>query len=853
MAVQNINNYRRGRGQNTVVKPITTQQRQSTLPSVNQVLRQTAQQYQRNLQSANPANLAGSLIYTSQYGDEALADAKRRAAKGDVISQLYVNTAENILKPVQETYQRDSKNANPVVAFTSGLVQTLPNLISTIPAGLQAINLIQQGQQDVVKKGYQSIPGIVTDTVSAASSSPLAFAGTVAGGAALGGVGAVSRVGGVGKAGKTAATKTVPDVSSAGVEKGAKIKTPEPVVKKAETPAATIRVTSSTPKTTPSTPATALKRQALSRGGSTIKTTASSPTTTLRRQSVRPAGNTGKVSGSGTLKTQQRTVIRGNVPREFSGNVGKGYSADVKINGNTFVLTPVDNRITLNTQAPSTIRPVSFDDVVQNLVKGQGIAIKTGDRMGTVTNLRGPAGPVGATLEPGGVRARFPDYQPNVYRAISSDDYFASAIGGTKGVDIYTYPFGNRQDYSPRQTPKTIKAINSDALFRLMDKTLNPAPMKLQDLSAYRNNPRVKEIELVEAGQTTKPRELPPNIQPLRITRIKEYVADYQKTSFIGQKAKSTAKPAAGVKETPDTAQGGRTLTFTRQKVDAPAKTGQKSSAVPEDTATPLTNSVSQAYAGFLATATALPNAKLSTIPATVVPIPGDSAYVDSLISSSDASTTVITGDADSAISGDMSMSGSVSGSFDISNSLPAARGRSADASITSRMRAGRQGQTPSRRRIVDTDNDDAPSIRRIRNRDADRIVNRNRRRRKDSESVDEEDEKKKKARKRVKRTYRQKVNPLPWLEDASDTSWLRKDLSFMRMPARVKVSAVRPALETYNDQVKAFNAARKKLRSTARETTAEGRKALSTLKRLYKTAVEARGRAETAVEKNRR
>lgn len=772
------------------------------MPSANQILQQAGQQYQRNLQSVNPANLAGSLIYTSQYSDEALADAKKRAAKGDVVSQLYVSTAENILKPVQETYQRDSKNANPVVAFTSGLVQTLPNVIATIPAGLQAVNLLQQGQKDVVKKGYQSIPGIITDTISSAKDSPLGFAGTLAGGVALGGAGA----------GRVKITKGTTKTQDSAV--------------------------SNTGKTTPQTQ-TKLVTQ-LPRSAFNSKITNRGPNT--QRQILtqkRGADNAVKVQPAGIKTTpasttaQQRTVIRGNVPSEFSGNVGKGYSADVKIRGNTFVLTPMDNRITINTPAPSTLRPVSFDDIVQNLVKGQGIAIKTGDRMGTVTR---PAGPVGATLEPGGGRARFPDYQPNIYRPISSDDYFASAIGGRKnaGVDIYTYPFGVQRDFSPNLTPKSIKALNADTLFRLMDKTLNPAPQRPQDLSAFRDNPRVKEIELVEVGQTTKPRELPANIQPLRTTRITEYVTEYQKISFIGQKAKSTSRPSAKAVDRPAPKQSGRSLTFTKQ----PAGT------VSTDSGMPMTSALPSDFSGVVVSTLILPDAKISSIPATVTPIPGDADVVISTTVTGDTAVTVTAGDTDS----------SSPLPSDMSSPLPVVRPGDADASVARRLRRTNSNRPGSRARVRVRDSDTEDSgLRRLQRRDTDAVTTRRRRRRKDSQDEEEEDKKKKKMRKTTKRTYRQKVNPLPWLEDAKDTSWLRKDLTFMRMPAKVKVTAVRPALEAYNDKVKAFNTARKKMRNTALQTTADGRKALSTLKRLYKAAVEAREGVVKLIEKNRR
>ena len=187
MAVQNINNFRRGRQRGVVVKSGTQQYvGGGNLPSAGQILQQGKQNLERNLQTANPLAMGGAYLYTSQFSDEALADARKRAEKGDVISQLYVNTAESLLKPVQETYARDSRSSNPVLNIASGAVQLIPQAIAKIPAGLQAVNLIQQGQSDIIKKGYTSIPGIVTDVISETKEAPLAVLGSVAAGAALG-------------------------------------------------------------------------------------------------------------------------------------------------------------------------------------------------------------------------------------------------------------------------------------------------------------------------------------------------------------------------------------------------------------------------------------------------------------------------------------------------------------------------------------------------------------------------------------------------------------------------------------------------------------------------------------------
>ena len=229
MAVQNINNFRRGRQQGAVVKLGTKQYvGGGNVPSAGQILQQAKQNVDRNLQTANPLAMGGAYLYTSQFSDEALADARERAKKGDVISQLYVNTAEGLLSPVQETYARDSRSQNPVLNIASGAVQLIPQAIAQIPAGLQAVNLIQQGQSNIIKKGYTSIPGIVTDVISETKEAPLAVLGSVAAGAALGGagVGIGAKAGSVGKAAKNAGKvnteRTVADIANVGYEKGAK-------------------------------------------------------------------------------------------------------------------------------------------------------------------------------------------------------------------------------------------------------------------------------------------------------------------------------------------------------------------------------------------------------------------------------------------------------------------------------------------------------------------------------------------------------------------------------------------------------------------------------------------------------
>ena len=849
MAVQNINNFRRGRPRDVVVKSGTQQYvGGGNLPSAGQILQQGKQNLERNLRTVNPVSMGGAYLYTSQFSDEALADARERAEKGDVISQLYVNTAEGLLKNIDDTMTNAQESGSPVVKFTSGVISQLPYTIAQVPAYLQAANLIQQGELGIIGKGYNSVPGIITDTVDYAKGNPVQFAGALVGGAVLGGAGIGAKAGSVGKAAKSAGKvkteRTVADIANVGLEKGAKrgfrdsTRTP--------TPKGYERVNSKPnviqPKTSTETKlVTQLPQSAF--GSSPASTPSGNQrqflTQTRGKSSPTPSPIRTTPTNSPSTRTQQRVSIVGNVPSEFRGNIGKGYAADVKIRGNTFVLTPVDTRITLNTPSPSTLRPVSFDDILQNIIKGSGIAVKTSDRRGTVTNTLQRM-PVGVTLEAGGVRARFPDYSPNIYRAVSSEDYFASAIGGrSRGNDIYTYPFRNNSDV--RSTPRTIEAINSNSLFRLLDKTLNPAPMKPQNLDAFKGNPRVKEIELVEVGQTSSPRELPANVQPLKISKITEYVTEYQKISFQGQKSKTGVRYQATdvASKTPKTQ--------SRLRVTPAVKTTQKSlSKSSESTAVlPIpTNMIGNAFAA-VSTATVNVNAKVTSIPATVTPIPSDSDF-SSVIPSDDSTSTSKTGDVDASKVTDKSTSNDadISRIRDSDAAITTRRRQTGDAATTRRVR----GRTPVRK---DTDKD--TDSRRIRRRDVDTTRTRRIRKRKDTEPEEEEEKKKKKARKTTSRSYIQKENPLPWETDAEDTSWLRKDMAFMRMPARVKVTEVRPKLEAFNEKVKAFNAARKKLRNTATQSTAEGRKALATLKRLYKAAFEAREGVVKAIEKNRR
>lgn len=819
----------------TKKKPTIQTSGKNNKTTLDGILTQLNQNYERNMETVNPANIAGSYIYTSQYSEESMLDAKKRAEKGDLISKLYVLTGENLLDPMRETYARDSVNPHPVVAFSSGLVQFLPNVISTIPAGLQAFNLLQQDGAGVAKKGYQSIPGIITETLTAAKASPLAFAGTVTAGVAVGGAGLTGGVGRIRNPKVNPVTSTLPKsvseitdvryrngydknkirdsvVTPAGLTRkqrqAAEKRAKEEIVGSIVTGKSNLKRTKNTipvslqslPKSVSEianigiekgarkgfrdstvTPAgwtrqqkKAAERKAvddivrnvvvrdgtlkveknavptfsnLKSASQTNPNSRSYIVNSKTEKSTTPTQKNKAKTTSPSLQRQKKTVIQGNVPSEFRAKVAPGYSADVQIRGNTFVLTPIEEGITLNSKIPSTLRPVSFDDVLQNLVKNQPLAIKTGDRMASVTKTESSA--------------RFPDYQPNVYRPISSEDYMASAIGGRRGkTDIYTYPFGIKRDYSPNTIPKSIKALNTDTLFKLIDKTVNPSPMRAQNLDAFKDNPRVKNVEVVEVGKASSARTLPPMIQPLKITKILEYVPTYQKTSFLTQKSKAIPKHTSTNSESPSS----KSAAAVKIKPLGKSKEADKTVSAAGDSVVSLPQNTMLSGVGLVATSSIRISTSPDYIPVVVplIPdkvIPGDeSGITDEIIDEVGAG----------AASGDKG-STQISDSSNV-NSLVSSVS-DADAAVASPMMSlstRRSTWVRTKKTRSSGQNKSTRTQERARGKTAVEASPLKERRRYKDTDVNKEDEKDKKKRKRKSKKYskRQIVNPLPWLWD---------------------------------------------------------------------------------------
>ena len=804
-------------------------------------------QLKRNVDTNNPMNILGSYIYTSQYSDEAIQDAKKRAKKGDIISQIYVATSEKILDPVRETYMRDTINQHPVVSFTSGMVQFLPNVISTIPAGLQAVNLLQKNQTDVVKKGYQSIPGIITDTIKAAHDTPLAFAGTVTAGLAVGGSGVVGGVGKVGKPKRDISISNIPErvseireitrnpkeirdtiVTPAGLthqqRKAAERRAKYDIVGEIVTSGSKHKRAKSTniipfqnlPKSVSEianlgiekgakkgfrdstvTPAgwTKQQRKAAERKAkydivrnvmvregtikvekntiptfSYLKTlSTSNPNTRSYILKNKKSGNSlsqvnKPKSTTSSTRTEQKTIIKGNVPTEFKGKVAPGYSADVKIRGNTFVITPIEEGITLNSKIPSTIRPVSFDDVVQDLVKNQGIVIKTGDRRATVTKTE--------PSNSAGIRMRYPDYQPNLYRPISSEDYFASAIGGRGNSDIYTYPFGKMKEYTPKIIPKTINAVNLDVLFNLIDKTVNPTPTKKQNLDAFKDHPRMKDTELVEVGKTSKPRILPRMIQPLKVTKIEEYVTEFQKISFTTQKQKGMSRYSSTEYIPP-------TL-----KIKYTGKSKKTTKASGDNSVSPSLPKYKVLNGVGVVVTTSI---KITTSPEYLpvdVPLIPEKVIPDDTVTISDSSDSVgIVGDKSNSQTSHITTTDSILSVISEATAF-AANPRISKSSRTSkkvrtnitRSNSQKQSAKSNKSRLWRYTSDISPLKERRKHKDID---------------IDGNDKSNRKKKKRVSKRYgkRQIVNPIPWLYD-SDKKFTQK------IPKKVMLVQVSDILE---------------------------------------------------------
>ena len=935
MAVQNINNFRRGRQRGVVVKSGTQQYvGGGNLPSAGQILQQGKQNLERNLQTANPLAMGGAYLYTSQYSDEALADARKRAERGDVISQLYVNTAEGLLKDIDDTMTNAQESGSPVLKFTSGVISQLPYTIAQVPAYLQAVNLIQQGEPGIIGKGYNSVPGIITDTVDYAKENPIQFAGALVGGAALGGAGIGAKAGSVGKAAKNAGKvktgKTVADIANVGYVKGAKrgfrdsTQTP--------TPKGYDKVNNRPDKTTTETKlVTQLPRSAF---GDSIPSK-NTPTGNLSRNnllgvrdnraSIRTSQPNNLSRNAGTTK-QQNIRITGNVPSQFTAVVGKpGYQSIVEfqIKGGTYTASPKS----VKQNIPSAVGEISYNDVAARLVAGKDFVFKDGSNA-VVADVNKKYGPNMASVvdssyyddpfgkkkkkkkkkgidlsdmlprsiifeekpEPtkGRMEENYKEIPPVVADFFDSADKMTKSESKPKSSNL-TYTKKGTKDKPKRETKagskKQTRTSWQDRQRRggeakAADKpTPEPTPKpepkstdkpasKSKDKPKKETQARSKEkprtryegreapkrqvvfsnanseggrLEVVEVGATSTPKELPANISPFKLSYITQSTPTYQNISFLGQKSKVSPLDRSKSQDMDipisQSTSISRGLVIPKSDYSSLSKTGElaKSLGIPQNKVTEIANVAS--VSATLANVLSLPTSISTDIPTPIpipVPIPKPTPEPDP--------TPKPKPEPNPKPDPTPKPKPKPNPKPD---PTPKPKPRpDSDSPNTRRVR----GRTPI---IKDTDKD--TESRRIRRRDVDTTKTRRIRKRKDTEPEEEEEKKKKKARKTTSRSYIQKTNPLPWETDAEDTSWLRKDMAFMRMPARVKVTEVRPKLEAFNEKVKAFNIARKKLRNTATQSTAEGRKALATLKRLYEAAFEAREGVVKAIEKNRR
>lgn len=935
MAVQNINNFRRGRQQGAVVKLGTKQYvGGGNVPSAGQILQQAKQNVDRNLQVVNPVSMGGAYLYTSQFSDEALADARERAKKGDVISQLYVSTADGLLKNIDDTMTNAQESSNPIVKFSSGVISQLPYTIAQVPAYLQGVNLIQRGESGIIKKGYESVPGIITDTIDYAKGNPVQFAGALVGGAVLGGAGIGAKAGSVGKAAKSAGKvkteRTVADIANVGYEKGAKrgfrdsTRTP--------TPKGYDKVNSRPDKTTTETKlVTQLPRSAFGNSIPSKKT----PTGNISRNnllgvrdnraSIRTSQPNNLSRSAGTTK-QQSIRITGNVPSQFTAIVGKpGYQSIVEfqIKGGTYTASPKS----VKQNIPSAVGEISYNDVAARLVAGKDFVFKDGSNA-VVADVNKKYGPNMASVvdssyyddpfgkkkkkkkkngidlsdmlprgiifeekpEPtkGRMEENYKEIPPVVADFFDSADKMTKSESKPKSSNL-TYTKKGTKEKAKKETKagskkqtrtswqdkqrgktetKTEDKPKSKPTPKPEPKSTDKPASKSKDKPKKETQARSKEksrtryegreapkrqvvfsnanseggrLEVVEVGATSTPKELPANISPFKLSYITQSTPTYQNISFLGQKSKVSPLDRSKSQDMDipisQSTSISRGLVIPKSDYSSLSKTGElaKSLGIPQNKVTEITNVAS--VSATLANVLSLPTSISTDIPTPIpipVPIPKPTPEPDPTPKPKPKPTPE-------------------------PNPTPKPKPKptpkpdptpkpkprpDSDSPNTRRVR----GRTPVRK---DTDKD--TDSRRIRRRDVDTTKTRRIRKRKDTEPEEEEEKKKKKVRKTTSRSYIQKTNPLPWEADAEDTSWLRKDMAFMRMPARVKVTEVRPKLEAYNEKVKAFNAARKKLRNTASQATAEGRKALATLKRLYKAAFEAREGVVKTIQKNRR
>ena len=92
---------------------------------------------------SNPVEFADALVQTSGYSPALVDEARIRAEKGDVLSKIYVGTADTIVKGADDLYQRVQKPGyTPSSKSMAGVLKAGAGALATPAAILQAANYL---------------------------------------------------------------------------------------------------------------------------------------------------------------------------------------------------------------------------------------------------------------------------------------------------------------------------------------------------------------------------------------------------------------------------------------------------------------------------------------------------------------------------------------------------------------------------------------------------------------------------------------------------------------------------------------------------------------------------------------
>ena len=127
----------------------------------------------------NPVQFVDATIKTSQYSDDLVNEARIRAQKGDILSGIYVGTADTIVKGANDLYERVNKPGyTPTSKALAGVLKAGAGAVATVPAILQAGNYLVNPQRlvyngDIPKTvsgvnvdGMPKISGVDSITIS---------------------------------------------------------------------------------------------------------------------------------------------------------------------------------------------------------------------------------------------------------------------------------------------------------------------------------------------------------------------------------------------------------------------------------------------------------------------------------------------------------------------------------------------------------------------------------------------------------------------------------------------------------------------------------------------------------------